>query len=285
MKLFFYRTQVRSLPCLVRRSVFGCDKVVVYFSWSCYMDLSKVYRWISLTCYVDLSKLLHGSVKVCWPRFQSLLKLLLWTKKKLLNKSKYSMPWVRCAFGHVYLYQSMICSVVSPLPILNSRMLLPWSDYCSRTKSKNPFRARGTFVLQGTFDWTLWRSGVCNEMRWWWDSLVDKGPHCLCWSCWTADEQLGRSPAGRGKVRVGCDKNICICICICICWIDEQDERSTPQSWKKGHKWLAGCDKKSGTLLSPFWWKVPPTTTFHLLCVTKNFGVHLLCLWWMWGDV
>ena len=81
-------------------------------------------------------------------------------------------------------------------------------------------------------------------MRWWWDSLVDKGPHCLCWSCWTADEQLGRSPAGRGKVRVGCDKNICICICICICWIDEQDERSTPQSWKKGHKWLAGCDKK-----------------------------------------
>ena len=203
----------------------------------------------------------------------------------VLSESKYSMPWVRCAFGHVYLYQSMICSVVSPLPILNSRMLLPWSDYCSRTKSKNPFRARGTFVLQGTFVWMLWRSGVCNEMRWWWDSLVDKGPHCLCWSCWTADEQLGRSPAGRGKVRVGCDKNICICICICICWIDEQDERSTPQSWKKGHKWLAGCDKKSGTLLSPFWWKVPPTTTFHLLCVTKNFGVHLLCLWWMWGDV
>ena len=113
---------------------------------------------------------------------------------------------------------------------------------------------------------------------WWWDSLVDKGPHCLCWSCWTADEQLGRSPAGRGKVRVGCDKNICICICICICWIDEQDERSTPQSWKKGHKWLAGCDKKSGTLLSPFWWKGPPTITFHLLGVTKNFGVHLLCL-------
>ena len=47
---------------------------------------------------------------------------------------------------------------------------------------------------------------------------------------------------------------------------------------KEGHKWLAGCDKKSGTLLSPFWWKVPPTTTFHLLCVTKNFGVHLLRL-------
>ena len=44
--------------------------------------------------------------------------------------------------------------------------------------------------------------------------------------------------------RSGCDKNICICICICICWRDEQNERSTPQSWKKGHKWLAGCDKK-----------------------------------------
>ena len=58
--------------------------------------------WISLSCYLDLSKWLHGFVKVVmwicpscstyfltfvkqdqaevWPRFQSLLKLLLWTK-------------------------------------------------------------------------------------------------------------------------------------------------------------------------------------------------------------
>ena len=148
------------------------------------------------------------------------------------------MPWVRCAFGHVYLYQSMICSVVSPLPILNSRMLLPWSDYCSRTKSKNPFRARGTFVLRGTFVRTLWPSGVCNEMRWWWDSLVDKGPHCICWSCWTADEQLGRSPAGRGKVRVGCDKNICICICICICWIHQQHPRAGSEGRSQVVSWV-----------------------------------------------
>ena len=172
------------------------------------------------------------------------------------------MPWVRCAFGHVYLYQSMICSVVSPLPILNSRMLLPWSDYCSRTKSKNPFRARGTFVLRGTFVRTLWPSGVCNEMRWWWDSLVDKGPHCISWSCWTADEQLGRSPAGRGKVRVGCDKNICICICICICWRDEQHEWSTPQSWKEGHSRLGCVTKNLGHCCHHFGGRCRPRPPF-----------------------
>ena len=35
-----------------------------------------------------------------WPRFQRLLKLLLWTKG-IDIESKYPMPWVRCAFGNV----------------------------------------------------------------------------------------------------------------------------------------------------------------------------------------
>ena len=60
----------------------------------------KIDTWISLSCYRDLSKVLHGFIKVVtwifcfmfflpfgkqnqtdvWPRFQSLLKLLLWNK-------------------------------------------------------------------------------------------------------------------------------------------------------------------------------------------------------------
>ena len=38
-----------------------------------------------------------------WPRFQSLLKLLLWTKGVDIE-SKYPMPWVRCAFGNVCIF-------------------------------------------------------------------------------------------------------------------------------------------------------------------------------------
>ena len=57
---------------------------------------------------MDLSKLLHGFVKVAkqnqaevWPRFRRLMKLLCF-ELKVLNGSKYSMPWVRCAFGNVF---------------------------------------------------------------------------------------------------------------------------------------------------------------------------------------
>ena len=35
-----------------------------------------------------------------WPRLKSLLKLMLWTK--VLNESKYSIPWVCCAIGNVF---------------------------------------------------------------------------------------------------------------------------------------------------------------------------------------
>ena len=57
----------------------------------------KVVKWISLSCYMDLSKLFYLYLALCqtkpswiWPRFQSLLKLLLWKKVnwwvKVLNE-------------------------------------------------------------------------------------------------------------------------------------------------------------------------------------------------------
>ena len=98
--LYFYRIQVRSLPCLVTPSptffnfvqIVGFVKVATWISLSCYTDFSKIihrfskllhgfvkiYTWISLSCYMDLSKLLkmdlfkllHGFVKVvpCFSR-------------------------------------------------------------------------------------------------------------------------------------------------------------------------------------------------------------------------
>ena len=98
-------------------------------------------------------------------------------------------------------------------------------------------------------------------MRWWWDSLVDKGPHCISWSCWTADEQLGRSLAGRGKVRVGCDKNICICICICICWRDEHPRagRKVTSGWLGVTKNLGHCCHHFGGRCRP-----PPPFTYYV---------------------
>ena len=44
----------------------------------------KVETWISLSCYMDF--------KACWSICFEL---------KLLNESKFSMPWVLCAFGNV----------------------------------------------------------------------------------------------------------------------------------------------------------------------------------------
>ena len=114
----FCRTQVRSLPFALSLShsltphfefCLNCliDWLVcqAWISLCCYMDLSKlkqVFTWICQNCYMDSLKLLLGFVKVVtwicqscsmyflpfakqnqaevWPRFQSLLKLLLWTK-------------------------------------------------------------------------------------------------------------------------------------------------------------------------------------------------------------
>ena len=96
LKAFFYRIQVRSLPCVVilyvshfllllnfvqicSVKVVTCSFSVVKWicqidKWkylSCYMDLSKLIHgfvkidtWTSLSCYMDLSKLLDGFVKV-----------------------------------------------------------------------------------------------------------------------------------------------------------------------------------------------------------------------------
>ena len=69
----YYRTQVQSLPCLVRHSVTE-SLFFLFFSnficQSCYMDFSeflhgfvKIDTCIYLSCYMDLSKLLHGFVK------------------------------------------------------------------------------------------------------------------------------------------------------------------------------------------------------------------------------
>ena len=73
----------------------GFVKIDRWISLSCFMDLSKLIHgyWISLGFYMDLSKLIHEISKFLvllpfskqnhakvWPRFQRLLKRLLWTK-------------------------------------------------------------------------------------------------------------------------------------------------------------------------------------------------------------
>ena len=74
----------------------------------CYMDLS-INKWFSPSCYLDLSKLipvfltlLHGSVKlVCiFCPLPEKAKLNFDQSFKVLNESKYSMPWASCAFGN-----------------------------------------------------------------------------------------------------------------------------------------------------------------------------------------
>ena len=48
---------------------------------------------------MNLSNLLNATKAEVWPRFQSLLSFCF--ELKVLNESKYSMPWVHCAFGNV----------------------------------------------------------------------------------------------------------------------------------------------------------------------------------------
>ena len=106
----------------------GSVKVATWISSRFKMDLSKLLcgsakcaEWISLNCYMDLSKLIHGFLQVftwicqsCSMHFCPLpnktkLKLdqnfkACWSfcfEVKVLNETKYSMPWVRCAFGNV----------------------------------------------------------------------------------------------------------------------------------------------------------------------------------------
>ena len=65
-----------------------------------------VVSWIINGCQKDLTKLFNifspfakQNQAEVWPRFQSLLKLLLSTKS---FESKYSMPLVRCSFGNIF---------------------------------------------------------------------------------------------------------------------------------------------------------------------------------------
>ena len=108
-----------------------------YLDISKFLDgFVKIAIWISLNCYMDLSKWIHGFVKIdtliALCSYKDLLKFLCVFFKvvlciscqlsnkiklkfdhnfnaclsfcfelKVLNESKYSMPWVCCAFGNV----------------------------------------------------------------------------------------------------------------------------------------------------------------------------------------
>ena len=84
----------------------GFVEIDTWISMSFYMDI-----WQN--CYMDLLKLLHGIVKVvlCISRpLPNKTKLdqdfkVCWSfcfQLKVSNEKKYSMPWVRCAFGIVW---------------------------------------------------------------------------------------------------------------------------------------------------------------------------------------
>ena len=211
--------------------------------------------WICQSCYMDLSKFVDQDFKAYWS-FCFELKESCWTSQStqclgsvvplamfFCIRAWYAPQSHRCPFW----IAGCCCHGLIIALARSRRILFEPAELLSSRELLSERSDQAEFVMRcgggGTHWWTkahIAYVGVVGLLT----SNLD-------------DHQLEEG-------RSGCDKNICICICICICWRDEQNERSTPQSWKKGHKWLAGCDKKSGTLLSPFWWKVPPTTTFHL---------------------
>ena len=76
-------------------------------SWLLLHEFANIDTWISLLLYVDFSKLQHGQknklkfdqdFKACWS---------FCFEQKVLNESKNSKPWVRCAFGNVFFYLKM----------------------------------------------------------------------------------------------------------------------------------------------------------------------------------
>ena len=114
----------------------GFVKIDKLISLNCYMDLSKlihrfllIVTWICQNWYMDFfSNFLHGFVKIdywmdfCYIDLSKLFYVFLpllpiktklecdndfktcWSfcfGLKVLNESKYSMPWVRCAYGNV----------------------------------------------------------------------------------------------------------------------------------------------------------------------------------------
>ena len=130
--------------------------------------LVKIETLISLSCYLDLSKLLHvflkvlhGFVKIflCISRplpNKTKLKFdpkIYWSfcfKIKVLNKSKYSMPWGRCSFGKVFFSvlqffpihsgQNMCLCISLPDCILTLHLCL-WCIYNVCIRISSPLQA------------------------------------------------------------------------------------------------------------------------------------------------
>ena len=90
--------------------LYGLVKINTWISLNCYTDFSKNLHGLYQSCYLDLLKFLHSFVKVvfdisCHLPNKTKLKLdqdfkvckSFCFELNVLNKSNYSMPWVRCA--------------------------------------------------------------------------------------------------------------------------------------------------------------------------------------------
>ena len=113
----FFWFSLLMMACLVHESVTHCS----FWIMLKFLDLSKlinlflqVVTWICQKIYMDLLKLLLGFVTVllcisCPLPNKTKLKFdqdfkACWSfcfEQKVLNESKNSMPWVRCAFGNI----------------------------------------------------------------------------------------------------------------------------------------------------------------------------------------
>ena len=110
---------------------YGFLYVVTWFCQKWYMAFSKLLHelskllatWICLCCYMDVSKLLHAFLALCQtsclqigPRFQSLLKLLFWSK---------AVDWAEAlnAVGQLGLKQCFSSAPCFPTVILCRRTL------------------------------------------------------------------------------------------------------------------------------------------------------------------
>ena len=124
--LYFYRTKVRSLPCIVAcRSVtpYTCrilfklalsnmlhlSKLLQGFVKNLFMDfvlrgLVKIHIWISISCYMDLSKFFYVILVICQTKpswNMTKISKLLWTKGVELGK-------VLSALGPSCLWQCIV---------------------------------------------------------------------------------------------------------------------------------------------------------------------------------
>ena len=123
MLLVYYRTQVQTLPSLVSH------QSVALLSW---VELLKMIRfvkiltWISISCNMGLSKFFSPNktkLKVDQKAYWSFCFDI-----KVLNKSGYSMPWVHCAFGNIFL-QSFSSGIAKVAQL--TRIATRWSPSTS----------------------------------------------------------------------------------------------------------------------------------------------------------